>query len=604
MPVTMEAAVPLLSSKPGDEMFRDLIARYTGASAAAMSCDVGFSDMGLDSIAAVQLADELLARFNFEINSDEVLDLSLMTLTKHLQEANTPTVGANHTESRPNEACPVDPAVPGPEGNGTQNTHLLQMLSRASTIHAEHIQTDQKLGQLGISPPSLLELKRQLEESYDIRFNKHQPDLTWSVQNLIDFVHSARPGAAVSNGAIQENAALSSSVSGSEHCGQQRLPNPFIALAQANAHFETAAKENGFYGYWKNVAPLQNDLLLAYITEAFDALGVSLSEYPRGIEIPTVQHIPKYDRLMKRLLDILESQYIVVQRAGKILRGSDNIDVDQSSRLCQALCTEHPQYECEAKLMGLVGPRLADCISGNTNPVSVLFGNSRSLDILEDFYTKAPMASTLTSQLLAFLIPSLQSSEHSDEDPIRILEVGAGTGGTTAPLAEALSAARIAVQYTFTDIGPAFVNKAKARFSQQYSWMRFEVLDLERETSAAFNGRFDIVLGANVVHATSNRIAACRRLRKTLRPGGFIVLSEITQVVDWYDICFGLLDGWWLAEGGKGYPIQPADVWMDAFKHAGFSSMSFSTGQSEEANSQQLLVACNRKWDVPTSNEM
>ena len=134
--------------------------------------------------------------------------------------------------------------------------------------------------------------------------------------------------------------------------------------------------------------------------------------------------------------------------------------------------------------------------------------------------------------------------------------------------------------------------------------MKFEVLNLEGEAPVAFQGRYDVTLCANVAHATSGRVVACRRLRETLRPGGFMVVSEVTRVIDWYDICFGLLDGWWPSEGGQGYPIQPADTWLDTLKGAEFSSVSFSTGPTEEANSQQLLVASNRKWDVPSSTVM
>ncbi len=76
------------------------------------------------------------------------------------------------------------------------------------------------------------------------------------------------------------------------------------------------------------------------------------------------------------------------------------------------------------------------------------------------------------------------------------------------------------------------------------------------------------------------------------------MLSEVTQVIDWYDISFGLLDGWWLAEGGAAYPIQPPETWMDSFAAAGFISAGCSLGPSRESTSQQLLVACNRHWDV------
>ena len=244
--------------------------------------------------------------------------------------------------------------------------------------------------------------------------------------------------------------------------------------------------------------------------------------------------------------------------------------------------------------MALIGPKLADCLNGTTDPVFILFGNTSSLKMKEDFYANSPMMSASTDQLLAFLVALLRGREQ----PARIIEVGAGTGGTTARLAEALAAAGIAVEYIFTDIGAAFVNQVRVRFRNKYPWMSFETLDLELEiTSAALRSRFDVALGANVVHATSNRVQACRHLREMLRSGGIVVLSEVTRVVDWYDICFGLLDGWWRAEGVKWYPIQSARVWMEVFERAGFGSWGFSKGESEEAWSQQLLVGCGGEWD-------
>ena len=109
-----------------------------------------------------------------------------------------------------------------------------------------------------------------------------------------------------------------------------------------------------------------------------------------------------------------------------------------------------------------------------------------------------------------------------------------------------------------------------------------------------------MILGAGVVHATSDRNSSCRRLRELLRPGEFMVLSEVTHVVDWYDICFGLLEGWWLSGGDKEYPIPTAEAWMDALERAGFSSMGTSPGSTEEFRSQKLLVASNKEWTVPS----
>ncbi|KAI1165865.1 hypothetical protein F5B18DRAFT_649265 [Nemania serpens] len=112
-----------------------------------------------------------------------------------------------------------------------------------------------------------------------------------------------------------------------------------------------------------------------------------------------------------------------------------------------------------------------------------------------------------------------------------------------------------------------------------------------KEVPESFREQYDIVMGVKVVHATRDPTATCCRLREALRPGSDLVLSELTRPISWYDICFGLLDGWWLADG---YAVQPGAIWMDVVQRAGFGSTEHSGGVSEQANTQQLLVACNK----------
>ena len=81
--------------------------------------------------------------------------------------------------------------------------------------------------------------------------------------------------------------------------------------------------------------------------------------------------------------------------------------------------------------------------------------------------------------------------------PLRILEIGAGTGGTTAHILPRLQGQD--VEYTFTDIGPLFVNAARERFGAN-AFMHFQTLDLEREpkTQGFVERQFDIIIAANV----------------------------------------------------------------------------------------------------------
>ncbi|KAI0974686.1 S-adenosyl-L-methionine-dependent methyltransferase [Xylaria arbuscula] len=475
-------------------ILQELIGVFTDVEPADVKATLLLEELGLDSIAAVQLANELFLQFQLQIHPDELFKLSLNVLTEHLQKPPSATSTGPNARDLTSESVSIASLAAALPTNG-----------------------------LATGPPIL-------GHSFD----------------------------------------------------------PFEILAESNSTYETAAQRSGFAEYWSSVSPLQNDLVLCYINEAFITLGVDLSEHPCGVEISIPSCIPKYDRLMKRLLDILESGYIITQHAGKVLRGSDRIDVNTSSHLCEQLRICHPAFEYEAKLMNLIGPRLADCLSGKLDPLSVLFGNVSARQIMEDFYRGAPMMTAHKEQLVYFFVNLTKRIAASSQTLVRILEVGAGTGGTTAPLVAALENAKVPVNYTFTDIGASFIHKAKGRWGRN-NWMDFVTLDIEEEMPKSFRGQYDLVIGTSVVHATRDRAATCRRLREVLRPGGVLVLSELTRPINWYDICFGLLDGWWLSGG---YAIQPATVWMDAFRKAGFKGTGHSGGKSEEANTQQLLVAC------------
>ncbi|KAK3370378.1 beta-ketoacyl synthase [Podospora didyma] len=187
------------------------------------------------------------------------------------------------------------------------------------------------------------------------------------------------------------------------------------------------------------------------------------------------------------------------------------------------------------------------------------------------------MPSTLTSQLVDFIIGCLGSPtrQAAQSVTLRFLEVGAGTGGTTAELAESLDklhkSGRTKVEYVFTDISSTMLLG------------EFDVI----------HGTIDVIHGTNCVHATKNIVVTTRHIRQMLNDDGFMALLEITRVVDWLDLVFGLLDGWWLSDDGRSYPLQSAESWMEILREAGFGAAMFSRGSSEEANTQQLLVGCN-----------
>lgn len=128
--------------------------------------------------------------------------------------------------------------------------------------------------------------------------------------------------------------------------------------------------------------------------------------------------------------------------------------------------------------------------------------------------------------------------------------------------------------------------------------MSFQALDLEKEPAPQLQGKFDIAIGTNCVHATSEQVTTLRNVRKLLNSHGCLILSEVTKIHDWYDVVFGLLDGWWLSKDGS-YPLQPEDKWMKAFQAAGFQSTTYSKSSLPGLDAQRLLLGTMQKLPIP-----
>src|SRR5205085_5444328 len=128
--------------------------------------------------------------------------------------------------------------------------------------------------------------------------------------------------------------------------------------------------------------------------------------------------------------------------------------------------------------------------------------------------------------------------------PLRVLEIGAGTGGTTSFVLPALPAAR--TKYVFSDLSPLFLARAQERMAD-YPFVDYRILDIERAPDAqGFDSDgFDLVIAANVLHATRDLGETLANVRRLVRPGGELLLLEGTRPQRWIDLTFGLTDGWW-----------------------------------------------------------
>ena len=87
----------------------------------------------------------------------------------------------------------------------------------------------------------------------------------------------------------------------------------------------------------------------------------------------------------------------------------------------------------------------------------------------------------------------------------RILEIGAGVGGVSIDLIEALKIYN--VEYLFTDISRSFLNEAQERF-KKYPWVKFGLYDInidywKQDIPTSY---FDVILCNNVLHNANNEV--------------------------------------------------------------------------------------------------
>ena len=166
--------------------------------------------------------------------------------------------------------------------------------------------------------------------------------------------------------------------------------------------------------------------------------------------------------------------------------------------------------------------QLTAVVRGELDPLRLLFPDGR-LDVSDALYARAPFHRWANAAVADVL------SQLAARGPLRVLEVGAGAGGTTAAAVAALDGT--GATYHATDLSPSFFGELRARFAA-HPWVTAGVLDLDEDvrTQGYATGGYDVIVAGDVVHATADAAATLAQLRALLAPGGVLVLVEMTRV--------------------------------------------------------------------------
>ncbi|KAJ2905390.1 hypothetical protein MKZ38_005488 [Zalerion maritima] len=156
---------------------------------------------------------------------------------------------------------------------------------------------------------------------------------------------------------------------------------------------------------------------------------------------------------------------------------------------------------------------------------------------------------------------------------MKVLEIGAGTGGATKGILEAIGHAF--ESYTFTDISTGFFMNAAELFAPWEDKIIFKALDIERDPlEQGYESRqYDLVVASNVLHATQSLAATMANVRKLIKPGGYLALLEVTSDIVRVKLMMSGLPGWWLGgnDGRRYAPTITVPQWDEVLRQSSFS---------------------------------
>jgi acyl transferase domain-containing protein/SAM-dependent methyltransferase len=327
--------------------------------------------------------------------------------------------------------------------------------------------------------------------------------------------------------------------------------------------------------------------------------------------IEELKIVPSYHRLLDALLAILREAGFIVWEGEEIVTAAAAVnaktiaELEDLERTRQRLLEEIPEFSSHLNLLDHCLEAYPGILDGSRGHMEVLFPDGKR-DMVEGIY-KGNIVIDFYNRLVASAV-SRCVDERLGRRPgtvVKILEVGAGTGGTTEFVCRALKDHSHSIKYYYTDISSGFTRAAKKRFGERFPFMLFQPLDIQRDPhEQGFEAQgMDLVFGSNVLHATADMNRTLQNARILLKSGGRIVINEITKLWDFATVTFGLTDGWWLYQDIdnriEGSPLISAEVWRRLLAENGFDCIRwFGVEGLEEHLQEQCVFQATNKGDI------
>ncbi|KAI5776257.1 hypothetical protein EDC01DRAFT_715178 [Geopyxis carbonaria] len=253
----------------------------------------------------------------------------------------------------------------------------------------------------------------------------------------------------------------------------------------------------------------------------------------------------------------------------KVLELSISQREDEISRLLDEL--RERQNFIIAKLISRIYEHLKDIIESRISGLEVILRDNLLNDVYKPEVPYNPGGYIQLERIVDLIGHKYPS--------MKILEIGAGTGGATRSILRVLDGDkefRKYSKYTFTDITTAFFESAEEQF-RSFQDVEYRRLDISQNPIAQGfqDEEYDLIVAANVLHATPKLQETLQNTRRLLKKGGRLLLLEGTTDRLLPNLFGGLLNGWWLGydEGRKYSAFLCHESWQDALVDSGFTGI-------------------------------
>ena len=303
-------------------------------------------------------------------------------------------------------------------------------------------------------------------------------------------------------------------------------------------------------------------------------------------------HMQKYIAWLQMHTSRLEVKEISDSQVMFMTRGRDGSDMAPIESMADRTKATNP----EGDFLVTMGRSLPSIIRGRVDSLEIMFRDK----LVDNHYQDVCDKTSSCNQLHYFL------GLFAHKKPtMRILEIGAGTGSITSHILKSLQPADQAEgshprcsQYDYTDVSETFFENAQERFRSTKANINYKILNIENDPAdqGFVAGSYDLVVAAWVLHATRDLAATVSNARRLLKPGGKLVLLEITKPdILRNGFAFGTLPGWWL--GTERYrewsPCITYEQWHQLLSTQGFSGVDFILHdyQTDECQENSIMVA-------------